>query len=114
MEIFAYIVLFLLVGTNVYLIYKGVELHKKLINLDKEHKKQLAEAGNAITDTLKVAFDNLKRNNSEHNKINNKLTEHTARIHRLEQNANRSIKDDLSKKIYTEENENKQRRTKDD
>ena len=109
MEIFAYIMLFILVIANVYLILKGIALHKQLDRLDKEHKKQLTEAGNAITDTLRVAFDNLKRNNSDHNKINSKITEHNSRIHRLEQNINRSVKDGLKQNLKvesTQENEN--------
>jgi hypothetical protein len=108
MEIFAYILLFLLVSANVYLIYKAIDLQKQLNKLDKDHKKQLVDAGNAITDTLKVAFDNLKRNSSEHNKINSKLTEYNSRIHRLE-HMNRSPKDGLTKNIKIEskeENEN--------
>lgn len=101
--------LFLLIGANVYLAYKAMQLQKQLNKLDKDHKKQLAEAGNAITDTLRVAFDNLKRNTGDHNKINSKLTEHNSRIHRLEQNMNRSLKEERKQTLKvesTEENEN--------
>jgi len=90
--------------------YQIKKLKKQLLEQDDAHKRALATAGNAITDTLKVAFDQLKKNNSDHSKINSKLTEYNSRIHRLEQNMNRSVKDGLKQKINlqsTEENENK-------
>lgn len=90
--------------------YQIKKLYQKLIEQDDAHKRALATAGNAITDTLKVAFEQLKKNNVDHSKINSKLTEHTSRIHRLEQNMNRSVKDGLKQNIKIEsreENENK-------
>lgn len=70
---------------------------------DEAHKKSLTEAGNAITDTLRIAFDNLKRNSGEHNKINTKLTEHNSRIHRLEQHINRKPQEIEKKPEYLDE-----------
>ena len=92
MEIIVYIILFVLLSLDVYLIYKSYKLEKRLNTQAQDQKKQLVEAGNAITDTLKIAFDNLKRNSSDHNKINAKISEHNSRIHRLEQHENRSVK----------------------
>jgi len=89
---------------------KIIEQDTKIIEQDATHKRALATAGNAITDTLKVAFEQLKKNNSDHSKINSKLTEYNSRIHRLEQNMNRSVKEALKQKMNlqsTEENENK-------
>jgi len=53
--------------------------------MDDDHRKKLIEAGNAITETLRVAFENIKRHGTEMNKISSKNTEHRSRIHRLEQ-----------------------------
>lgn len=72
--------------------------------MDKEHRKMIADAGMALTNTLKVAFDNLKRNNAEHNKINSKLTEYNSRIHRLEQHTNRSSRENKDVVFSSEEN----------
>ena len=90
METTVYITLILLVAIDVYCLVKLYKLVRKLNEQEEKQKKALAEAGNAITDTLRVAFDNLKRNTSEHNKINAKLNEYNARIHRLEQHNNRN------------------------
>ena len=89
---------------------KIIEQDGKIIEQDGAHKRALATAGNAITDTLKVAFEQLKKNNADHGKINSKLTECNSRIHRLEKNMNRSVKDGLKQNIKlesTEQNENK-------
>ena len=80
-----------------YFIYEMFRLNKALLKQNEDQKKALAEAGNAITETLRVAFDNLKRNTAEHNKINAKLNEHNSRIHRLEQYNNRNIRDGLKR-----------------
>jgi cell shape-determining protein MreC len=90
LETILFVIIFSLVG---YLIHKISKLNKTISNYNENHKKSLAEAGSAITETLRVAFDNLKRNNAEHGKINTKLNEHSSRIHRLEQQNNRSIRD---------------------
>lgn len=80
-----------------YFIYEMFQLNKKMTKKIEEQKKALSDAGSAISDTLRVAFDNLKRNTAEHNKINAKLNEHNSRIHRLEQHNNRSIRDGLKR-----------------
>ncbi len=51
----------------------------------KKQREALAETGTAITDTLKVAFENLKKVSGTATKIQGKLTDHDSRLHRLEQ-----------------------------
>lgn len=75
------------------LLYNIHKIEQELKADVKKQKTNIIESGSAIADTLKVAFDNLKRNTSDHNKINSTLTEYNSRIHRLEQNHNRLVKD---------------------
>jgi hypothetical protein len=110
MEYFTLTLCALLIAYSVRSYYQIKKLQQKIIEQDGAHKRALATAGNAITDTLKVAFEQLKKNNSDHSKINSKLTEYNSRIHSLEKNMNRSVKDGLKQKMNlqsTEENENK-------
>lgn len=51
----------------------------------KKQKAMFIESGNAITDTLKVAFENLKKTSNDQHKTSTKLTEYNSRLHRLEQ-----------------------------
>jgi len=51
----------------------------------KKQKVMFIESGNAITDTLKVAFENLKKTSNDQHKTSTKLTEYNSRLHRLEQ-----------------------------
>jgi hypothetical protein len=67
------------------------------------HKKLLAEAGSAITETLKVAFENLKKNSNDHGKFNAKIVEYNSRIHRLEQHISRTAKNFDSRKMNTDD-----------
>jgi gamma-glutamylcysteine synthetase len=97
MDILETILFVLLFSVSGYFIYEMFKLNKALIKQNEDQRKALAEAGNAITDTLRVAFDNLKRNTAEHNKINAKLNEHSSRIHRIEQHNNRNIRDGLKR-----------------
>jgi cell shape-determining protein MreC len=60
------------------------KIHQRFIEQDESHKTALSEAGNAITDTLKVAFEQLKKNSVENNRTNNKITELNSKVHRLE------------------------------
>jgi hypothetical protein len=99
MESSIYIAFFALFVICGFLLYQHVQLERRLKEQDIAHKKALAEAGNAITDTLKVAFDNLKRNASDHSKINGKLTEQNSRIHRLEQHIGRTVRETSNKDI---------------
>lgn len=113
METSIYIALFVLFVICGYLLYQHVQLERRVKEQDKAHKKALADAGSAITDTLKIAFDNLKKNSSEHNKVNNKLTEHTGRIHRLEQQFQRTrLSEEAATKTFPEEIKNERRKPK--
>lgn len=93
METFVYISFFILYAFCGYLLYLNNKTLRKIQEQDIAHKKSLVEAGNAITETLRVAFDNLKRNTTDHNKINSKIVEHSGRIHRLEQYVGKSTRD---------------------
>lgn len=76
--------------------YQINKIKKQLSQQDEQQKKALAEAGNAITDTIRVAFDNIKKNAADRSRINSKLTEHNSRIYRLEQNNNRLSREKIN------------------
>lgn len=98
----AFFVLFVICG---FLLYQHVQLERRINEVDeqnKANKKALSDAGNAITETLRVAFDNLKRHNAEINKISNKHSEYQSRLHRLE-HASQQMMAKNSKNISTEQ-----------
>lgn len=64
---------------------------------DKKHGTRLVEAGNAITDTLRLAFDNLKKLTNSGTKTQAKITEHENRLRRLEQYTQRNQKSNSPK-----------------
>jgi ribosomal 50S subunit-associated protein YjgA (DUF615 family) len=107
-----YVILFLLLGLVSYLFYSNNKLNKLIKTQDVAHKKALAEAGNAITDTLKIAFDNIKQHNVKLDKLNNKHTEYQSRFHRLEQHLQQLLakynKDNV-KELKKQEPENERR-----
>lgn len=109
---FLYVTLFLLYGLVGYLFYINHRLNKQIQSQDISHKKALAEAGNAITDTLKIAFDNIKQHNVKLDKLNNKHTEYQSRFHRLEQHLQQLLakynKDNV-KELKKQEPENERR-----
>ena len=109
---FLYVALFLLYGVSGYLFYINHKLKKQIKSQDISHKKALAEAGNAITDTLKIAFDNIKQHNVKLDKLNNKHTEYQSRFHRLEQHLQQLLakynKDNV-KELKKQEPENERR-----
>ena len=59
----------------------------------KKTAQMLSEAGAAITDTMKVAFDNLKKVSGSATKSQSKVSDHEARLHRLEQHLHKSMND---------------------
>jgi predicted phage gp36 major capsid-like protein len=69
----------------IFYIYKIRPTQQSFIESLKKQKMMFIESGNAITDTLKVAFENLKKTNNDQSKTNAKLTEYNSRLHRLEQ-----------------------------
>jgi hypothetical protein len=91
METIVYIILSLLIGLDVYLIIKLRKLGKMLGEKSSEHNKKLSEAGNAITDTLRVVFDNLKRQSVKTDKLDKKETEYQSRFHKIENDIRRLV-----------------------
>ena len=69
----------------VFYIYKIRPTQESFTESLKKQKMMFIESGNAITDTLKVAFENLKKISNDQSKTNAKLTEYNSRLHRLEQ-----------------------------
>jgi len=117
MNYFVYITLFIILLGEIYVSYKLYSLYKKLSKLEKESKQQLNEAGSAISDTLRVVFDNLKRQSSKLDKLSNKHTEYQTRFHRLEQTTQRLAstgEKETPTKQNLEENKNERRNTKAD
>ena len=107
-----YVILFLLLGLVSYLFYSSNKLNKLIKAQDVAHKKALAEAGTAITDTLKIAFDNIKQHNVKLDKLNNKHTEYQSRFHRLEQHLQQLLakyNKDNAKELKKQEPENERR-----
>jgi hypothetical protein len=100
---FTYLLIFSLYAICGYLLHKQVKILRMLKEQDITHKKSLAEAGSAITETLKVAFDNLKKNSNDHNKFNTKIVEHNSRIHRVEQHISRTDKNFDNKKVKADD-----------
>jgi predicted phage gp36 major capsid-like protein len=69
----------------IFYIYKIRPTQQSFQESLKKQKAMFIESGNAITDTLKVAFENLKKSSNDQHKTNEKLTEYNSRLHRLEQ-----------------------------
>ena len=69
----------------IFYIYKIRPTQQSFQESLKKQKAMFIESGNAITDTLKVAFENLKKTSNDQSKTNAKLTEYNSRLHRLEQ-----------------------------
>lgn len=103
MDIFIYTSFFILFAFCGYLLYIANKMQRKLKEQDEKHRKALLEAGNAITETLHVAFDSLKKNASDHNKLNSKIVEHNTRIHRLEQHISRTAKNFNQRKMTADD-----------
>jgi ribosomal 50S subunit-associated protein YjgA (DUF615 family) len=109
--------MFVILLVEIYVSYKLYVLYKRLNKLEEGSKKQLNEAGNAIADTLRVVFDNLKRQGSKLDKLSSKYTEYQTRFHRLEQTTQRLLSNtdkETPTKQNLEENKNERRNTKAD
>jgi hypothetical protein len=83
MNIFEYFLLFLLYFIVGYLIYQNIKLRRLIKRQELLGKKALDEAGQALTGTLKVAFDNIKRLMQKTDKISSTLKDHTEKIHSI-------------------------------
>ena len=74
--------LFVLWGTSLHL---HIQLKRRTAEEFKKYNYKFVESGNAITDTLKVAFDNIKKNNRSLGQIQAPMSELKVRVHRVEQ-----------------------------
>lgn len=111
--IIVYTILTLISLATTLLYYRLRRTEKALRDEIQKNNKSLAEAGNAITDTLKIAFDNLKRTTHKQDKQTNELNQITGRIHRVEQQLQRmKYSDESEKQTSVEENKNERRKSK--
>lgn len=92
----------ILAGIILFLVWRN---DKETIASAKKQETRLIEAGNAITDTLRVAFDNLKKISNTGSKTQTKINDHEARIRRLEQQLQRAGKVVKHQKPSAEPNE---------
>jgi hypothetical protein len=53
----------------VILSYKTWQANKRIQQIDQEHRKLIADAGIALTETIKIAFDNIKQINQKHERL---------------------------------------------
>jgi hypothetical protein len=84
---------------------------------DKKHNTKLVDAGNAITDTLRVAFEHLKKLASAGQKTQAKLTDHESRLRRIEQYMHRppgTVADKVAPIVTPQTKENKPSRKRDE
>lgn len=88
MEIILLLLCIVALAVSTYSWYEMRKANRELVSMLEAHKKTLYDSGNAITDTLRVAFENLKKHALKQGKIDSKLVEHHNRLHRLEQLAN--------------------------
>jgi predicted PurR-regulated permease PerM len=77
LQILLFVILFTLLGLS---IYEIVKVKKQLLQQNENQKRSLAEAGNAITDTLRTAFDNIKNINQKHERLNKSVKEIDSRL----------------------------------
>jgi len=97
------------------LAYSCYKFYLMIKKMDKTHKTNIVENGNAITETLKIIFDNLKRQTSKLDKLSGKHTEYQSRFHRLEQHVQRLVaKAKEPAELPKEENKNERRNNKAD
>lgn len=111
--IIVYTILTLISLATTLLYYKLRRTEQALRDELKKNNKSLVEAGNAITDTLKIIFDNLKRTTHKQDKQANELHQTTNRVHRVEQQIQRmKYTDETEKQTLVEENKNERRKSK--
>ena len=79
LQILLFVILFTLLGLSIYEIFR---LKNQLRKQSEDQKRLLADAGNAITDTLRTAFDNLKNINQKHERLNKSVKEIDTQIGR--------------------------------
>ncbi len=110
-----YILLVAIFIIELCLAYSCYKFYLMIKKMDKTNKTTIVENGNAITETLRIIFDNLKRQTSKVDKLSGKHTEYQSRFHRLEQHVQRLLsKDKESVELPKEENKNERRNNKAD
>lgn len=115
MEVIMYIAFFILFVACGYLVYQYGRLERVIKEQNKIQKKELVDAGNAITETLKIAFDNLKKLSNKQDKNQNEFNQILGRIHRIEQKLQRiRISDEDINSVIAEETKNERRKPKAD
>jgi len=87
---FPWIVLLVNTATPLVVLWLLYRLHNITEGNMQKSATMLSEAGNAITDTLKIAFENLKKVSGNITKAQGKISDHEARLHRLEQGTQRA------------------------
>lgn len=60
--------------------YKIIQLEKKLNESNAKRAKDLVDAGQALTDALKKAFDNIKTLNQKHERLSRSVKEIETRV----------------------------------
>lgn len=111
--IIVYTILSFLFFANAILFYRLIRTEKALREEIEKSNRSLADAGNAIADTLKVAFDGIKRLTTKQDKQVNENNQIIGRIHRIEQQLQRmKYSEEASKQTSLEETKNERRKSK--
>jgi len=79
-EIILFVILFTALILSIYEIFR---LKNQFRKQNEDQKRSLAEAGSAITDTLRTAFDNIKNINQKHERLNRDVKEIDAKLQGL-------------------------------
>ena len=111
--IIVYTIITLLSLVNTLLFYRLVRTERALREEIQKNSRSLADAGNAIADTLKVAFDGIKRLTTKQDKQAVENNQITGRVHRIEQQLQRmKYSDEATKQTSLEETKNERRKSK--
>jgi len=86
---FFILVLFVMAG---YFQYQIVQLERKQKENNSKRAKELSDAGKAITETLRTAFDNIKVINQKHERLNKSVKDLKVRLQNLTSHDKRLIK----------------------
>jgi citrate synthase len=96
-EWFIWLVAFLQTDAIMFLYWTQRKSNKQTNDEFKKQKNNYVESGNAITDAMKVAYDNLKQQRHRLDVLKKNLADLNARLHRLEQQRSR----DADRKLLT-------------
>lgn len=101
----------LLLDIWVALFYLYLQLKRRVSEEFEKYNIKFVESGNAITDTLKVAFDNIKKTSTEQQRLNAKLREYNSKLHRVEQHQHRLASIGIKKGIDARDKLSEEART---